>query len=60
MAPYIPFENPQEMKKWTSLDKNKNLLKHRVFETPENNRMPPTRHLSDDEKESIKNFLNKI
>lgn len=60
MAPYIPFENAQEMKKWASNDKNKNLLKHRVFDALENDRMPPTRHLSDDEKDSIKAFLSNL
>lgn len=60
MAPHIPFEDSDKMKNWISISKNADLLKYRVFDMQEENRMPPTRILSDEEKESIKLYLNRF
>ncbi len=59
MAPYIPFENQKTMEDWLSDPKNLKLLNHRVFNAKEDALMPPTRYLSDEEKDSIRQFIKK-
>lgn len=58
IGPRIPFNNPEMMSGWLKNDGNVRRIEYRVFEAPESQSMPPTRHLTPEEQMQIKAYLS--
>ena len=60
VGPKIPFNQPELLGDWIRKANFGQRIRYRVFEAPESKSMPPTRHLTDDEKSDIQNYLNQF
>lgn len=57
IGPQIPFQNKTDMSNWLRNTKNLQRIKYKLSSAPEVERMPPTRVLTDTEREQLQVFL---
>jgi hypothetical protein len=60
IAPRIPFNDAAGLTTWLKDPRRLKRIKYKLFEAPELESMPPTRHLSAEEKAQLANFLQQF
>jgi len=60
IGPRIPFDDAAKFTVWLKDPRRLKRIKYKLFEAPELESMPPTRHLSAEEKAQLDNFLQQF